>query len=83
MLFNLTIRGFPMSSKRIHILYRHLHTQLSCRYIDSLGKKDYRLDTVFVEQHLATVVNVIIYAEFKYNSLQEAAIYLSINYLCY
>ncbi len=57
--------------------------QLSCRYIDSLGKKDYRLDVVFFEQHLANVFSVIIYAEFKLDSFTGATIFLSIYYLCY
>lgn len=46
-------------------------------------QKTHALNVVFVEQHLATVVNVIIYAEFKFYSFTGAAIFLSIYYLCY
>ncbi len=34
-------------------------------------------DIVFVEQHLATIFSVIIYAEFKSDTLQDASIFLS------
>ena len=40
-------------------------------------QKNYRLHVVFVEQHLATVFSIIIYAEFKSDSLQDAVIFLS------
>ena len=43
----------------------------------TLGQYAYRLDVVFVEQHLATIFSVIIYAEFKSDSLQDASIFLS------